>query len=378
MNARWVKTGLLVLIVKCLLPDTSSAVEPAQDMVSMGYNFYDGGGVTVQGPAVIVQKKLKNRLSLKASSRLDLVSSASVDAVTQASRFREDRKENALGVNFLKDDILVGIGYIHSLESDYTSNTLSASLDHDLLDKNVTLHFRFGRSWDEVGKNGDPSFGWKNLDRTVFTAGFSQILSPQWLIQFNYEMTADSGFINSPYRSVLTLDGGTFPENYPESRTGHAWLTRTTYGFFPDSKDAGGSDPKSSIQLDYRYYDDTFGMNSHTGKILFQHYWRSNRIAGFYYQYYRQGDANFYGDRLPSTQLYKARDRDLSRFSDHWIGGSLKVKPRDWPGKWLKNPFMEFGYSFVIFNYDNFTDPRTGKLYEQESHVLHTSVGFNY
>lgn len=379
MTRAWLKA--VIILMACLMPLTkASAVEPPQDEVSFGYNFYNGGGVTVQGPAVIVRKDLLNRMSLKAGARLDLVSSASVDVVTQASPYKESRKEYTVGTNLLEGETLIGLDYTNSTESDYISNTFSVGMAHDLFEKNLTLSLRVARAWDQVGKNGDPAFGWKDFKRTLYVAGFTQSLTPYWLIQFNYEVAADDGFINNPYRSVLTTGpvGGTSPENYPEARTGHAWVVRTGYGFSRQSADEGPDKGNSSLQLDYRYYQDSFDVRSHTGKILYQRYFALEWLFGIFYQYHWQGEASFYGDRLPPTQVFKARDKELSRFTDHWVGSSVKFKPKRQWWRRIDNPYIQLSYSFLMFNYDNFTDPRTGELYELEAHVVHTSLGFNY
>ena len=367
-----------ILLTWVLALETAKAIEPPQDDVSVGYNYYNGGGITVQGPAVIVRKDLLNRISLKAGARVDLVSSASIDVVTQASPYKEERKEYTFGANVLRGDTLVGLDYTNSSESDYISDTLSVGLARDLFDKNTTLSLRVARSWDQVGKNNDPAFGWKGFNRTVYSAGVTQSLASRWLVQFNYEVTADQGLINNPYRSVFTLDGGTAPENYPEARTGHAWVFRTGYGFPPRATDESTGGGINSIQLDYRYYQDTFGVRSHTGGASLQHYLLNDWLFGLSYQYYWQGEATFYGDRLPVSQVFKARDKELSRFRDHWVGVSAKFKPKRWRWRWIENPYIQLSYSFLIFNYDNFTDPRTGELYSQEAHVIHTSLGFNY
>jgi len=373
----WLKVVLITLT--WLIPMAKAlAVEPPQDEVSFGYNFYDGGGVTVQGPAVIVRKDLLNRMSLKAGARVDLVSSASVDVVTQASPYKETRKEYTVGTNLLQGETLIGLDYTNSTESDYISNTFSVGLAHDLFNKNLTLSLRVARAWDQVGNNLDPAFGWKEFNRTIYMTGFTQSLTPYWLIQFNYEVTADAGFINNPYRSVLTTGQAMAPENYPEARTGHAWVVRTGYGFSRHSPEEGPEKGNSSIQLDYRYYRDSFDIQSYTGKILFQRYFALEWLFGIFYRYHWQGEASFYGDRLPSTQVFKARDKELSRFSDHWIGSSVKFKPKRQWWRHIENPYIQFSYSFLMFNYENFTDPRTGELYELEAHVIHTSLGFNY
>ena len=372
----WIKGLGFFLLIFFALKNTA-ALEPPQNEVSAGYNYYTGGGIEVHGPAIIAKKEFLNRFSLKAGTRVDMVSSASVDVVTQASPYKENRTEYIFGANVLHKDTLIGLDYINSSESDYTSDNLSIGLAHDLFDKNLTLDIRVKKAWDQVGKNGDPAFGWKDFNRTVYFVGITQTLTPRWLVQFNYELTADEGFINNPYRNALTLSDAWVPENYPNARTGHAWVARTSIGFPSHNKEGAGI-RTTSLQLTYRYYDDTFGIRSHTGKTVLQRYFSQDWILGVLYQYHKQKEATFYGDRVPDTQLFKARDKELSRFSDHWIGGSITYTPKGWRWKRMENPFIKFTYNFMMFDYKNFTNPRTGELYSQESHVIHTSLGFNY
>lgn len=357
---------------------SSWAVEPAQDEVETGYNYYNGAGTTVQGPAVIVKKNILDGASLKAGYSVDMVSSASIDVVTQASPYKETRQEYSIGTDILHGDTLIGMNYIDSRESDYMSDTLSIGAAHDLFDKNVTFNVKVARSWNLVGRNNDPSFGWKDFNRTMYSTGITQSLTPRWLIQVNYELTADAGLINNPYRSAMTLDGALVPEHYPDARTGHAWAIRTSYGFPSGSSEIGQGGLGGSVQLDYRYYQDTFDVISHTAKITLQRYFAPDWLGGILYQYYRQGAASFYGDRLPANQLYKARDRDLSEYQDHWVGLTLKFKLKQTSWGLISNPYIQFDSSLMVFHYDDFTDPRTGALYSQRAYVSHTSFGFNY
>jgi len=368
----FVAVGLLFFLVSTT--ERSVAISPPEDEASLGYNYYDGGGITVHGPTVILKKTLQSDLSIEAGARVDIVSSASIDVVTQASKYSEERQEYVLGLSKTLGETLWTTRYTVSDESDYSSDNLSIALAHDLLDKNVTLSLQVARSWDQVGRNDDPSFGWKDFNRTVYALGLTQSLSPRWLAQFNYELTADDGLINNPYRSVLTLRGGATPENYPDARTGQAWVLRSSYGF-PGGENAG---IKRTLQMDYRYYQDTFDVRSHTGKILYQHYLGSHWLIGGFYQFHAQEAASFYGDRLPASQTFKARDKELSKFSDHWLGGSLRFEPGSRQWGWVKDPYFKVGISFLFFNYDNFTDPRTGKRFSQDSNVLETSFGFHY
>jgi len=375
---RRVCTAISIIAWVSVFLGQAAGLEPPQDEASTGYNYYTGGGITVQGPAVIVRKQVLNRASVKAEYRVDSVSSASVDVVPQASPYKETRQEYSLGTDILSGDILMGLDYTNSRESDYVSDTLAVGLAHDLFDKNSTLNFRVARSWDQVGKNNDPSFGWKGFDRTIYAAGVTQSLTPRWLVQLNYEATADDGFINNPYRSAITTDGAFVPENYPDARTGHAWVVRTSYGFPSALLEGGLGELLGSVQFDYRYYRDTFDVTSNTGKINFQFYLLRDWMFGVFYQYYEQGAASFYGDRVSPDQLYKARDKELSQYNDQWVGLSFKFIPKE--ARWgpITNPFIQLDTSMMISHYDNFTDPRNGDLYSQTAYVTHTSLGFHF
>ena len=48
------------------------------DRADVMYHNYDGGGITIQGPSVLVRKKVGDSLSLSASYYEDLISSASI------------------------------------------------------------------------------------------------------------------------------------------------------------------------------------------------------------------------------------------------------------------------------------------------------------
>ena len=381
IGLRW--AGFAAVAAVLIAPRPARAIDPVKDEVSTGYNYYSGGDLTVQGPAIIVKKDIADRMAIKAGYRVDMISSASIDVVTQASvrSYNENRREYTLGMGLPRGDSNLNLDFTNSHESDYDSDTFSVGMAHDFFEKNTTLNLKVSRSWDKVGKNNDPSFGHQDFNRTTYSAGIAQTVTSRWLVQFNYEMTADQGYINNPYRSALTEDGGYIPENYPGSRTGQAWVVRSAFGLTPQSTGDGEIVQRglpASVQLDYRYYEDTFDVKSHTARLLLQRYLSESWLLGISYQYYYQGDASFYGDTVPAGQEYVSRDKELSRFSDHGIGVSIKFKPASLSWLSVREPFILFAYNFFRFNYDNFTDPRTGQLYSFRADVFHTSLGFLY
>ncbi|MCB1729679.1 MAG: DUF3570 domain-containing protein, partial [Halieaceae bacterium] len=130
---------------------TAQAAVLPEERGDIMYHRYDGGGVTVDGPAVLVRKNFKETYSVNASYYVDNVSSASIDVVTTgASAYGETRTEYSLGGDYLYDKSIVGIGYTNSDESDYTSNTWYFNVSQDFFGDLTTLSFGYSQSQDDV------------------------------------------------------------------------------------------------------------------------------------------------------------------------------------------------------------------------------------
>ena len=79
---------------------TFAAVLP-EERVDVLYHRYDGGGLEVDGPSVLVRKNIADKFSVNANYYVDNVSSASIDVVTQASHFEDNRTEKSVGASYL-------------------------------------------------------------------------------------------------------------------------------------------------------------------------------------------------------------------------------------------------------------------------------------
>ena len=84
-------TSLLALPLALSLPAPAGAGVLPDDRADALYHRYDGGGVTVDGPSMLVRKKFGENFSVAANYYVDMVSSASIDVVTQASPYKETR-----------------------------------------------------------------------------------------------------------------------------------------------------------------------------------------------------------------------------------------------------------------------------------------------
>ena len=72
-----------------------------EDRADVLYFRYDGGGVVITGPSVLVRKSIGEHVSVAANYYIDMVSSASIDVETSASPYEDERTQSSLSVDFL-------------------------------------------------------------------------------------------------------------------------------------------------------------------------------------------------------------------------------------------------------------------------------------
>ena len=97
-------TGWLGLVLaQFFLPAASFAGVLADDRADMLFHRYEGGGVTIQGPSLLVRKKIAEKYALTANYYQDMVTSASIDVeVSGASEYKEERTQYSLGAEYLR------------------------------------------------------------------------------------------------------------------------------------------------------------------------------------------------------------------------------------------------------------------------------------
>lgn len=349
-----------------------SAVLP-EDRADVLYHRYDGGGITIQGPSVLVRKKLGENVSLSGNYYIDAVSSASIDVVTQASPYKERRKQYSGGIDLLQGKTTYSTGYIHSKENDYLAKTAFASISQDMFGDLTTVSFGFTRGWDRVGQRGNASFS-EPVERRNWSFGLSQVLTRNMLAGLNVETTESEGFLNNPYRQVRYADAGDPRgygrqlERYPHTRTGNAASLQLKY-YLPW---------RAALDGNYRYYDDTWGIQSHTARLGYTHPWRAWTFDG-HLRYYRQNAADFYSDLFPffNAQNFLARDRELATFNSLTLGFIATWQFNTPRASWIERGTLNFSWDRLSIKYDDFRDvrvqvavPGTEPLYTLDADVL--------
>src|SRR5690606_1977468 len=145
---------LLWSILACSLalsPVAALAAVLPDDRADVLYHRYEGGGVTIHGPSVLVRKKMAEKYSVSANYYVDMVTSASIDVETSgASEYKEERTQYTLGFDYLRGRTTYNLGYTHSEENDYEAGTVTFGLSQDLFGDLTTISMGFSKGEDTV------------------------------------------------------------------------------------------------------------------------------------------------------------------------------------------------------------------------------------
>ncbi len=323
------------------------------------YHYYKGGGVTVDGPALLVREDIANNISVSASYYADTVSSASIDVVTTASPYKEKRTEYGGGIDFLHRDSLMSLSFTNSKEPDYIADSLNVDYAQDFFGGMTTASLGYSYGNDTLSENNNPTFK-DQANRYQYRLGVSQIITSTLRVNLDYEAITDGGYLNSPYRSAR-FNGAAVPENYPRSRSSHALAFRTIK-YFPSH---------ASARFDYRFFRDTWEIAANTAELAYNTYIAVPLLMELRYRYYIQNNASFYSDNIKQSLLptYRSRDKELSSFTSHAIGAKLSYELKGHPA-FVNKLTANISYDFIRFNYDDFTDVRNGQRYNFDANVL--------
>lgn len=364
INSCWLTLlRVQLLIATCLtivcLP-VIAAVLP-DERVDLLHHQYEGGGIKVSGPSVLVRKNIGTKVSVSANYYVDMVSSASIDVLASASRYSEERKQQSVGVDYMFDRTSFNLGYTTSDENDYQAKTYNLGVSQSFFGDLTTLNFGFTFGQDVVGRNikgvPDPSFLLDKQQRR-YTFNLSQIVTKNLIAELSLEsgteacinMEEGETCLNNPYRSYSYLLNGTralLPEKYPLTHNSDAASLRAIY-HLPYS---------ASIRADVRRFTDSWGITASNVELRYIQDFKKDLLLELKYRVYSQTEADFYSDLFPykDAQNFMARDKELSPFSSNTIGVGLTYKfPWVIPG--IEKSTANLYWDHMQINYDDFRD----------------------
>ena len=134
---------LAVALLACTCASPAGAAVLPDDRADVLYHRYEGGGVTIDGPSLLVRKKFAEKYSVSANYYVDMVSSASIDVLTTASPYKEERTQGSLAFDMLNGKTQYSVSFTNSDENDYTANSASFDVSQDMFGDLTTVSFGF-------------------------------------------------------------------------------------------------------------------------------------------------------------------------------------------------------------------------------------------
>jgi hypothetical protein len=363
--------GLHQAVVAGVLPDDRSDIL---------YHQYEGGGVEIDGPSILVRKSIGKNVSVSANYYVDMITSASIDVITTASPYTEERTQFSLSADYLRGDTLMSVGLTTSEESDFDANTVSLSIAQSMFGDLTTLTLSYAYGDDTVRRSDDPDF-FRDNTRQHYGVGVTQIVTRNLITALNFEVITDEGFLNNPYRSVRYLDsvnpvGFSFePELYPNTRTSNAVGLRAKY-FLPY---------RAALEAQYRFYTDTWDITGHTSSIAYTHPW-NDFIFTAKYRLHTQTGAHFFRDIFSRSEAtnFRGRDKELSPLTSQTLKVSVAYEFFSNGFGFLDKGTVNLSFGRLAIDYDEFRDISTGAtlgsepLYQLDADITQLFFSFWY
>jgi len=379
----WRRLATMVLLATCATALRAGVL--AEDRADVMYHRYDGGGITVQGPSVLVRKKFGESFAATANYYVDKISSASIDVVVSgASRYAERREQKSLSLEYLRGKTTYSAVYITSQENDYKANTYSLSVSQDMFGDLTTVSFGYSQGKDRITSSVDPQFS-DSLERRNYRVGITQVLTRNLLGSLNFETATAQGDLQNPYRFIRFVNGaGSYslgPEVFPRTRTSNAAAVRLKY-YLPW---------RAALDGGYRFYNDTWGIQAHTADLEYTHPLWNHFVFSGSYRFSTQTGADFFSDLFPrqNYQNFMARDKSYSSLTSQTIGAGVTYEfPLGFASSFIKRGTANLQYHRMMISYDQFRDlrdfppgtatPGTEPLYALNANIIQFFVSFWY
>ncbi|WP_018276885.1 DUF3570 domain-containing protein [Teredinibacter turnerae] len=344
----------LVFVLASWSASLFAAVLP-EDRTDVLYHRFEGGGVTIDGPSVLVRKGVAEKVSVWANYYVDFVSSASLDVITQGSAYTEERTETSTGFDYLRDRTIMSLSYTNSSESDYEAETFGLGLSQDFFGDLSTISLGYSQGNDTVRQNGSPDVQ-EPAQHQRFSIGWTQVLTKNWIVAVNSETVIDEGRLDNPYRGAryLGTDGAQQlfqPEKYPTTRNSDAFAIRSMV-YLPY---------RASVRAEARIFQDSWGVKSTNYELRYVHPYKDSWIFEAKYRMYDQSKgADFYADLFPYSDPdrldFRGRDKELAVFSNtaFGLGASYEFK-----AGWLSffdKTTVNLYWDSIAFDYENYRD----------------------
>jgi hypothetical protein len=325
-----------------------SAQDVPEDELQARINtYFDNFGVTVIYPSINYSKKLSNSTSVSASYLTDIISAASmqslfeVDGVTSATNSTyggsdntpdEWRHEIGLGVTQKIYDGSFYVNGIYSIEHDYSSKTILGSITYPFAKQNTYLTLGATASFDKIFPQN--RYWTKDRNTYAFNAAVSQILGKNVIAQVDASYIDVSGYQLVGYQIVRIYNEKkgafiTYEPVYPETRIRRAIGIKSNIGITDDI----------TFQPGFRYYWDSWNINSNTISAILSKNFSETFSASLEYRQYYQTAAFFFLPNYLSLQEFMGVDGQINSGYSNVLNFNFTFQGKK--GSFLSNPDMQ-------------------------------------
>ena len=229
--------------------------------------------------------------------------------IMSGASIQDNRVEVGVTTRYFWADGNAGFAVSHSDEDDYEATALAFDASWNTAEDARTWSTSFSSSRDKLNPTQGviPVFiTEEDLDTQSGYFGVSQILSRTAIARIGLSYTLSEGYLSDPYK---------FRDQRPDT---HERLSLSAgYRRFLIDADA-------SLQIDYRYYADSWGTDSHTVELA----WAQNLRGGLltpYVRYYTQREADFFSVIADTETPHYADDYRLSSYGAVTLGARWAV-----------------------------------------------------
>jgi hypothetical protein len=237
------------------------------------------------------------------------------EVIMSGASIKDTRTDVSVTTRYYYDRGNAGLNYTHSDEDDYQSQAIAFDASLNSADGLTTYSGAVSASFDDI----EPTQGSvptntldDNKDMRSAWVGVSRIISKRAILQFGLSYTYRDGFLTDPYK---------LNDRRPDERK--EWAVSSGYRqHFPDADGA--------LHVDYRYFDDDWGVASHTVDLAWYQTIRGNTQLVPYLRYYSQDEADFFSNLVDFNDRYFADDYRLSAFGAITTGLRLRHTLGNW------------------------------------------------
>lgn len=259
-----------------------------------------------------------------------LAENGTVDVVMSGASIDEHRTDVIGNIGYYYDGGSISATAGMSTEDDYDSVSFGVSTEREFDNKQTVVGLGFSVSDDTINPEDsavlfnrvNPILPGEEATRDTWSiyTSVSRVISPSTQVLAGVSYTQKEGYMHDAYKQL---------DNRPDDRG--------QYTFNLSARQYVRS-IKSALHLDYRYYDDTWSVESHTLSASMYKTWERLQFIPFA-RYYVQSMAAFYRPYRPNYDNgepvqfnYFSNDARLSDYGA--ISGGLRVvlkyKPIDW------------------------------------------------